>query len=202
MGDVNFTRGNGSLENFLAGLRAKKAKELLPSDCKGGKILDIGCGVYPFFLINSNFSEKYGLDKSRPAVEKSYLEKHDINFLNVDVEELDRLPFENDYFDVVSMLAVLEHIETRRLPWILKEIHRVLRRGGVYILTTPVSWTDPPMRYIAKLGLFSMEEVNDHKDTYDHPKINNLLQKSGFEKEKIRLGYFELFTNIWAVAEK
>ena len=109
---------------------------------------------------------------------------------------------EDEYFNVITMLAVFEHIEPAELPKILSEIYRVLKPGGSYIMTTPASWTDILLRVMAKLSLVSSVEIDDHKSTYTKQKIFFLLLESGFFKEKLKLGYFELFMNIWALAEK
>jgi 2-polyprenyl-3-methyl-5-hydroxy-6-metoxy-1,4-benzoquinol methylase len=46
------------------------------------------------------------------------------------------LPFENDTFDVITFMAVIEHLaNTPRL--VLEEIGRVLRPSGLFILDTP-----------------------------------------------------------------
>ena len=60
----NVTRGTGLLEGFLSEQRAKLANKKIPSELRSGKILDIGCGSYPNFLISTNFNIKYGLDPS------------------------------------------------------------------------------------------------------------------------------------------
>ena len=58
------TRGSGLLETFLARRRAEMANRLIPSISRAGCIADIGCGRHPYFLLNTIFSRKIGLDKS------------------------------------------------------------------------------------------------------------------------------------------
>ena len=58
------TRGNGLIEKFLAIKRAKLAHKLIPLLYTRGRILDIGSGVCPFFLIQTTLYEKNGLDKN------------------------------------------------------------------------------------------------------------------------------------------
>lgn len=57
------TRGYGLLESFLTRQRCRMANRLIPGEMKIGRILDIGCSAHPLFLLNTEFSEKYGLDK-------------------------------------------------------------------------------------------------------------------------------------------
>ena len=114
----------------------------------------------------------------------------------------DRSNGEDDFFDVVTMLAVLEHIEPPGIPDLMREVYRVLKTGGVFILTTPTSWTDGFLRLLAKLRLVSQVEIADHKDVYTHNKVRDILREARFPEKNISLGYFEAFMNIWARASK
>ena len=44
-----------------------------------------------------------------------------------DLEQGSALPFRNDCFHVITMLAVLEHIAADRVAFLLGEAYRVLR---------------------------------------------------------------------------
>ena len=198
----NVTRGHGLLEGFLANQRIKMANKLIIDKHRQGKLLDIGCGSYPLFLTKVEFSQKYGLDKMLQPAQIETLKKQNINLINYDSEENQNLPFEDNFFDVVTMLAVFEHIEPVKLPVLLKEIKRILKPNGVYILTTPAVWTDGLLRFLAKLNLVSPAEIEEHKDAYSHKKIAQFLTKAAFEQEKLQFGYFELFMNVWATATK
>ena len=54
---------DGFLESFLSKKRANTVNGLIPISHRSGKILDIGCGKYPFFLLNTDFAEKYGIER-------------------------------------------------------------------------------------------------------------------------------------------
>ena len=197
----NVTRGNGLLEIFLAKKRAKIAEELIPLSCRSGRILDIGCGSFPFFLTSIDFAEKYALDKT--ATEGSTgIPGQAITFLNFDIEAGEALPFEDECLDVVTMLAVFEHIDPSRLTDILRDIHRVLKKQGLYILTTPAAWTQYLLKIMARFNLVSSSEIEEHKGAYNSRSIAALLESASFPPEKMRFGYFEMFMNNWAVAEK
>ena len=47
----------------------------------------------------------------------------------------DRLPYNDDYFDLVTCSEVFEHLENYRAS--LREAFRVLKKGGIFIVTTP-----------------------------------------------------------------
>ena len=199
---VKFTRGHGILENFLARKRALMAEKLIPARCRGGRILDIGCGTHPLFLLNTDFYEKHGLDKIIRRSLDSEIEKQNIKIKNYDIESKTTIPYPNEYFDIVTMLAVLEHIDPHQVIINLKEIHRILKPEGILILTIPAGWTDGLLKTMAKMKIVSADEINEHKDVYNHPKIRSILQETGFNKENIRSGYFELFMNLWVRVNK
>ncbi|MFH1317219.1 MAG: class I SAM-dependent methyltransferase [Candidatus Woesearchaeota archaeon] len=192
---VQHTRGFGLLENFLSKKRAEISNKLIPKRHREGKILDIGCGSYPYFLLHTRFKEKIGIDSAAKKVDN-------IKIIGQNIDNGFKIPFHEKHFDVVTMLAVFEHIEPDIIVNVLKEIKRILKENGRFILTTPCPWTDLLLRVMARLGLISKEEIEEHKGSYNHKKIRKYLILAGFEKDKIRLGYFELFLNNWAYADK
>lgn len=197
------TRGCGLLEGFLAKKRASLADRFIPDWCaKGGRILDMGCGSYPYHLINSGFSERYGVDKSISERDYESLRQDNIHIRQFNVEDGERLPFDDQFFDVITMLAVLEHIEPPDVIRVLSDVFRLLKKDGVFILTTPPPWTDRLLLIMAGLGLVSAEEIKDHKAAYRRGEITSLLQKAGFRREDIKSGYFEMFLNLWAVGRR
>ena len=195
-------KGCGLLDPFLAKQRCRMAKRQIRLAKKNGRILDIGCGSYPLFLISVDFSEKYGLDKMVCNGLNGNTKEQGITLISSKIGQEESLPFESDYFDVVSMLAVFEHIEPGKLVKIHKEIYRVLKPGGMYIMTTPAIWIDGLLRFLARLGLISNVQIGEHKGSYNHSMISSILEESHFQREKLRFGYFELFMNIWATAIK
>jgi len=70
------------------------------------------------------------------------------------------------------------------------------------ILTVPAGWTDPILKFLARIGLLSATEVFDHKDTYSKNDVIKRLIKAGFPLQGIEAGYFELGMNIWCAARK
>jgi len=195
-------RGHGPFDLFLAKQRYKIAKKQVKAYQKNGRILDIGCGSYPLFLTTVDFAEKYGLDKTISADPDNRTETQGITLIGGKIERQKRLPFENDYFDVISMLGVFEHIEATSLIKIHREVHRILKPGGMYVMTTPAFWTEMLLTLLAKLRLISAVEISDHKDCYNHAMISSILQEAHFQKDKLQFGYFELFMNTWATAIK
>jgi SAM-dependent methyltransferase len=195
------TRGHGYLEGFLARQRCRRADTLISPEHRSGRLLDIGCGTFPLFLTRCSFASKYGLDKVVANGDRNGIDE-DLRLLNFDVEREDRLPFEDEYFDVVTALAVFEHIEPDRLVQLTSEIRRVLKPKGQYVMTTPSSWTGGILKTMARLRLVSSEEIDEHKDAYSRAQILGVLKRAGFPPDMTRSGHFELFMNTWVVAAK
>ena len=197
---INVTRGYGFFESFLARKRASVADRLISLSLRRGRILDIGCGTYPYFLSKVDFKEKYGLDHN---LNETYKEQfRGINLQRFNIESEKASPFQNAYFDVVTMLAVCEHLTPELLSEKFTEVCRILKPGGRFIITTPSSWTFFILSIMTRLKLVSSMEIKEHKCLYSRFKIYSILNQCGFNLKKIKSGYFELFMNTWITAEK
>lgn len=192
------TRGFGLFEIFLAKKRARLANSKISQHFRKGRVLDVGCGYFPYFLSSTDFCEKYGIDSS---INEKLFNNKSIIIKRVNLEK-DKIPYKNDFFDVVTMLAVFEHIGPQGLEAVLKEIRRVLKKDGIFIITTPAPWSDKVLHLFARLGLVSKVEIDDHKHALTSSTIKTILSQAGFEKRKISNGYFEAFFNMWFTAEK
>lgn len=99
-----------------------------------GRLLDLGCGNAPYRpWYESHVNEVVCAD--HPPVSES---------TNVGCAA-DALPFVDSTFDTVLCTQVLEHVAR---PWVVaSEIHRVLRPGGILILSCPQYWPDHETPY-------------------------------------------------------
>lgn len=194
---VRSTRGHGLLEPLLARLRARQADRLIPAALRQGRILDIGCGSYPYFLAHTSFREKYAIDQLSPAGVPPEIRWH-----TLDLNSSPQLPFEDAHFAAVTLLAVAEHLEPASLVTLLGEVRRVLAPGGRTVLTTPPPWSDRLLHLMAKVGLVSAEEIAEHTYAYDQARLGWCLGRAGFDMDKLELGYFELRWNLWATADR
>lgn len=196
----HYTRGKGLLEPLLARLRTQRANRLIPDELRAGRILDIGCGSFPYFLAHTAFEEKFAVDQLPMAAATAADNR--IEFYELNLNQEPRLPFATDYFDAVSLLAVVEHLDPDNMAALFKECRRVLRPGGLVVLTTPAAWADGLLHLMAHLNLVSAQEIHEHAFAYTMPLIGWHFGQAGFEMTKLKFGYFELMLNMWATAQK
>jgi len=98
----------------------------------GTHLLDIGCGE-GFFLFNASkagYTAK-GIEISQDVAKYARREFS----LDVEAKPFEDLRFDQDYFDVVTLWQVLEHVPYPSL--ILSEVHRILKPGGLLATSTP-----------------------------------------------------------------
>jgi 2-polyprenyl-3-methyl-5-hydroxy-6-metoxy-1,4-benzoquinol methylase len=192
------TRGTGRWEDYLSRTRAGIADTYIEEIHRQGRILDIGCGENHVFLTKVRFKQKFGADQLFNGLKK----KKNITLFHYDISSMKKLSYPNKYFDVVTMLAILEHLTQKEALFLVKEIRRLLKPGGRLILTTPPSWVDLLLRVMARLNLVSKEEIEEHKVAYTPRTLRRLLTKAGFKKDKIRVGFYQFILNMKCVAEK
>ena len=105
-------------------------------------ILDIGCGVVPLCNKFSNSGHKVIACDPIKADIDFLISNNMNNIYDSSVEYLvanaENLPFESNSFDVVYMASVLEHIPTGNDELALIEAGRVLKKGGLLVLTTDI----------------------------------------------------------------
>jgi SAM-dependent methyltransferase len=197
---ATFTRGKGILEPALARLRTQRANTLIPAELRAGRILDIGCGSFPYFLAHTAFQEKFAVDQL--PMPRETAANNRIEFFALNLNEEPHLPFEADYFEAVTLLAVVEHLNPDSMAVLFRETCRVLKPGGMVILTTPAAWSDGLLKLMARLGLVSAEEIHEHAYAYTLPLLGWHFGQAGFHMSKVHFGYFEFMLNMWATAQK
>lgn len=104
-------------------------------------ILDVGCGTgFLASVIKKIYPNSHveGIDISSSAINIARKKYTDIKFVKTSAEE--KLPYKNNYFDLVVSGENIEHIvDTDNY---LLEINRVLKKSGTFFITTPnlASW--------------------------------------------------------------
>lgn len=133
--------------NFLRGLKANTEDEsngrhvvppLIIEACSGQstpRILDVGAGYgRDLFAVQAAIPEAhlFAVEGYPPAVE--HLGERGVSVVSINLER-DRLPFEDNSFDVVMCNQVIEHI--KEIFWLVGEMSRVCRRDGHIMIGTP-----------------------------------------------------------------
>jgi 2-polyprenyl-3-methyl-5-hydroxy-6-metoxy-1,4-benzoquinol methylase len=99
-----------------------------------GDVLEVGCGEgRGVGLLMKNAKTFTAVDKIKPLIDDLQKKYPSGRFASMNIPPLSGLS-DNSY-DVVVSFQVIEHIQNDFLY--LKEIHRVLKPGGVALLTTP-----------------------------------------------------------------
>jgi ubiquinone/menaquinone biosynthesis C-methylase UbiE len=102
-------------------------------DYKDKKVLDIGCGPRGSLEWANNASERIGIDPLADKYVKMEGKYHKMNYINSGAENM---PFRDEYFDFVSSLNSLDHVDD--LDLCIKEIKRVVKKGGVFLLISDI----------------------------------------------------------------
>ena len=133
------------------------------------KFLDNGCGRGDFLESFARMGlEVYGTDVD-PVKETKRIHKVDL--------ENERLPFENDYFDVIFSKSVIEHINDTH--HYMTEMKRVLAPGGILIMLVP-DWK-------SQYKIFFEDPTHVHP--YCTESLEKLLMMYEFEKSGAELFY-------------
>jgi SAM-dependent methyltransferase len=112
-------------------------KRNIPSDIPSpAKILDFGIGCARsarFFFRDQQKFECFGCDVDEQAI--GYV-GNSVPFIKATVSRnFPPLPYTDGFFDVIYSISVFTHLNRRAFTDWLQEIHRVLRRGGFFLVT-------------------------------------------------------------------
>jgi SAM-dependent methyltransferase len=120
-----------AIPSFRALLRAVEARKIAALDLPR-PILDLGCGDGHFAQATFSAPLDVGIDPSPQAIaEAARRGMH----RELKVLGSHAMPFADGAFATVMSNSVLEHIPD--IDATLHETHRVLRRGGIFVFTTP-----------------------------------------------------------------
>lgn len=104
------------------------------------KILDLGIGQGYFEQKLTELNLKHelsGIDISEVSIKRA--KKHyKGNFLVGDILDISKF-YKNESFDVVVALEVLEHISPKDILSLYKSVYLLLKKGGMFIITTPIN---------------------------------------------------------------
>jgi len=175
---------------------------------KDVKILDVGAGggIIPLVLKKmgysvtaidtwEEYSKAYNYVKA-VGVKEDIIERFDICGVQTkycDIEK-ESFPFENQSFDIVLFLAVIEHLHSSPKK-VLKEIERVLAPNGILVLETPNHANLRNRLYLLfgksvgteLFNWFNREPFFEHVREYTLDEVKKMLAWTGFEVKRVEL---------------
>ena len=131
-------------------------------------ILDIGCEYGNSIVDIAKYNKCFGIDANKKALKKA--REKGIKAINMDLNNL--LPFENNYFDVIIITSVLEHLLNPIK--MIEEIKRVTKKNGLVVLSLPNDFEI--IRRLKFLILGKNQNTNDALNPYTHLHLLSLSQ--------------------------
>lgn len=170
--------------------RETTARNMMPKNIN--KMLDVGCkGGSLLIEEKDRFKHGFGIDISEEVIalaRKNVLEQgisKKISFKQADLEK--GLPFSKGEFDIVTCMAVLEHLFDPEKA--VREMCRVIKKNGYLIIEVPnIAWL--PRRLSLFFGLrprtsWAPGWDGGHLNYFTFSSLKKLLANSGFNVVKI-----------------
>lgn len=155
-------------------------------------IIDVACGTGygSYYLLKKGAKKVIAVDISKEAIEyaSNLYKENNLEFVCADAT---RLPFCNDLFDGVVSFETIEHLSD--YEQFLIECKRVLKKGGVFICSTPNKRVSSP--HTAKplnpfhLKEFYYYEFKEFLDKYfNNVKIHGQIDVNLIKKNILKYG--------------
>ena len=187
----NFWDDHWNVENFKKAVQAKKNNcrflNTTKMFLKKGKILEGGCGIGDkVYCLHHNGYDAFGVDFAKSTVKKTKTYFPELNILEGDVRDL---KFGDEFFDGYWSVGVIEHFY-EGYEAILKEMARVVKRGGYVFLKFP--YISPLRRLKTRRGGYKEFRAEDCnlKDFYQFI-LDDTVVKNDFERHGFRLRFMK-----------
>ncbi len=141
--------------------------EKISTKLKTQRILDVGCGTGANLKMLAAYGNAEGVDISPQAVDFC----HERGLNSVKLGAIEQLPYENDSFELVTALDVIEHLDDDIAG--LREMRRVLRRDGRLLVFVPA--------FMFLWGV--QDDVSNHRRRYTLPRLLKAVEEAGFSVE-------------------
>jgi ubiquinone/menaquinone biosynthesis C-methylase UbiE len=152
---------------------------------KNGHYLDLGTGNgYLAFALAERFPEAFftGLDIAVKSIKTNNQIVRSGNKKNISFQHYAgmHLPFESDSFDGIISRYALHHFPDIHLS--LREINRVLKTGGFFILSDPVTLPSDTRGFIDQ---FQNLKNDGHIHFYYEDELYSLFEEYSFRRENV-----------------
>ncbi len=169
-------------------------------------VLDVGCGFGEFSGIFFDSQVEVGVDISTDDLIRARQTK---KYKKLFVTDARNMSFPDNIFSTVICISVIEHISKPEL--VLKEIYRVLKSGGFFILTVPTIVLNDNLFYpqlFTKIGLKGMakwyitnfHKVFKHVNLFSTKKWVSLTTKSGLKIMTVQKKFPKFLTVLFDIA--
>lgn len=154
-----------------------------------GNFLDVGTNM-GFFLRNAKkINPEWRLYGVEPSPSLSNIAKEHFG-LNIKTALLEEAGFEDNFFDIISMTDVFEHISDPKT--ILKESRRILKPEGILFIKVPNGMFNLFKYYVAKklnrLKNYDIFDSYEHVVHYSGQTLKAMLSNNGFNILKMTIG--------------
>jgi len=151
---------------------AESQVSLVRKYANGTNLLDIGCaqGFFLFGAAKAGYTTK-GIEIAQDAA--AYARKE--FGLDIEIKPFEELRFAENHFDVVTLWQVLEHVPYPLM--MLKEVHRILKPGGVLVVSTP-NIEAMPAKMLRKRW-WDIKRL--HINQFTTKTLTDILQNTGFK---------------------
>ncbi|TAL48078.1 class I SAM-dependent methyltransferase [archaeon] len=125
-----------SKEEYIIYLRHLFAYEFAKSNIpKNSSVLEVGCGEgYGTSMLSKSVAKIIGIDPDKDTISHAS-EKYGSGNCTFSAYDGTKIPYDDGTFDAVVCFQVIEHVKDD--AGFISEINRVLKSGGILILTTP-----------------------------------------------------------------
>lgn len=143
--------------------------------------LDAGCGNgRDFIILLEHIQTIVGIDFSQGMVAKAKIKAGRVlegQHIHLAMADVTRIPLRNSSFDFIACSEVLEHVPDWKKA--LLEFHRLLKPGGMLIVSTPNRISMYGLtRYLGRLLIGTKHPYDKWKS---YRELRNALRAAGFE---------------------